>query len=70
MTLCDLVRYHNHANYPGFHRPDREPPVKVVSLQGDFRTSDLDVIPALRTYCDEHKLEFRCARVYVEGFMP
>lgn len=36
--------------------------MKVISLQGDFRTSDLDVIPAIQAYCEAHSLEFRCER--------
>ena len=68
VMCCALRRYHNHANYPNFHRPNREPPVKVLSLQGDFRTSDLDIISALKSYCEKHDLEFRFAALKIPAF--
>ena len=59
-TTC---RYHNHANYGGFHRADRSPAPKVVSLQGDFRgDTELDVVAALQGFSDSNGLEFRRER--------
>ena len=52
-------RYHNHANYAGFHRADRSPVPKVLALPGDFRGDDLDVIAALQGFSDRNSLEFR-----------
>ena len=38
----NVVLYHQHNNFGGFHRPDRSPPVRVLSLQVQgFIRSDL-----------------------------
>ena len=44
--------------------------MKVLSLQGDFRSSDLDVIPALKSYSKLHDLEFRCGRCPASSLCP